>query len=360
MISAISSNLPALVLSRVLQGVGSAAVLSVNGAIIRHIYPKKEFGRGISLNAGVVAIFAAIGPTVAAGILTYCTWEWLFAINVPLGLLALSLGVKHLPDFRTESKFDWSNAILCAMTMLILIISIDGAGHQGKILQILIGFGFAIVMGIVLIQRELKVEIPLFPVDLYKIPLFASSIATSICSFIAQMAAFTSLPFFMQYVLMRTEVETGLLMTPWPIATALVSVLAGRLADRYPVGILCGLGLSIFAIGLVCIAQLPVETTDFNIMWRMVICGIGFGLFQTPNNRAILGSAPTSRSAAAGGMMSTARLIGQTIGAAFVSLSFVAIPHEPTRTVLYSAGVLSLVAAGVSLIRVGKRFHYQF
>lgn len=356
---AISSSLPALTLARVLQGVGAAATLSVNGAIIRRIYPKKEFGQGISLNAAAVAVFAALGPTIAAGILTFGTWEWLFAVNVPIGLVALYLGFKHLPDFQTESKFDWPNAILCAMTILILIISIDGVGHHGKIIQVMCGFGFAILLGIVLIHRELRVETPLFPVDLFKVPLFASSIATSICSYVAQMAAFTSLPFYMQAILLRNEVETGLLMTPWPLATALISILAGRLSDRYPVGILCGLGLSIFATGLMLIAELPIDTTDINIMWRMAICGVGFGLFQTPNNRAILGSSPVSRSGSAGGMMSTARLIGQTMGAAFVSLSFVVIPLEPTRTVLYGAGILSLVAAGVSLIRVGKRFHFQ-
>lgn len=204
--------------------------------------------------------------------------------------------------------------------------------------------------------RELKVDEPLFPVDLFKIPLFSSSVATSICSYIAQMAAFTSLPFFMQYVLSRTEVEIGLLLTPWPIATALTAIVAGRLADKYSVGILCGIGLTVFAIGLILIADLSSNVTDTTIMWRMAICGIGFGLFQTPNNRALLDSTPLSRSSAAGAMMSSARLLGQTIGAAFVSLSFVIIPIEPTRTTLYCAGLLSFIAAGVSLIRQSERF----
>lgn len=357
---AISSSLPALTLARVIQGVGAAGILSVNSAIIRRIYPKKEFGRGMGFNAFIVAIFSALGPTIASGILAIGTWEWLFALNVPIGLLALYIAMKHIPDYHNGSQFDWPNAVLCAMTISILIISIDGIGHHGKVIQVITGIFFAIFMGSILIYRELKVDEPLFPVDLFKIPLFSSSIATSICSYISQMAAFTSLPFFMQYVLLRTEVETGLLLTPWPIATALTAILAGRMADKYPVGILCGIGLAVFATGLTLMAELSTNATDITIMWRMAMCGIGFGLFQTPNNRAILDSTPLNRSSAAGGMMSSARLLGQTIGAALVSLSFVIIPIEPTRTVLYCAGLLSLIAAGVSLIRQGEKFRTQF
>lgn len=353
---AISSTLPALTLARVLQGVGAAGILSVNAAIIRSIYPKKELGKGIGIMAFIVATVAALGPTVAAGILAFGTWELLFAINVPIGLVALAIAVKHLPDSHNRYSFDWPNAILCAMTISILIISIDGIGHQGKLIQIGAGLFCALAMGVILIRRELMVDSPLFPVDLFKIPLFASSIATSICSFIAQMAAFTSLPFFIQYILGRSEVQTGLLMTPWPIATALTAILAGWLADRYSAGILGGIGLGVFACGLFLLAAIPSEVTDFEVMWRMAICGCGFGLFQSPNNRAILGAVPYHRSGSASGMLGTARLLGQTIGAALVSLAFGLVPVAPTRVVLYGAGILSVVAAVMSTIRISSRF----
>lgn len=353
---AISSSLPALTLARVLQGVGAAGILSVNAAIIRSIYPRKELGKGIGIMAFIVATAAALGPTIAAGILAFATWEWLFAINVPIGLAALAIAVKCLPDLRNGYSFDWPNAILCAMTISILIISIDGIGHQGKLAQIVAGLLFALAMGVILIKRELTVEAPLFPVDLFKIPLFASSIATSICSFIAQMAAFISLPFFIQSVLSRSEVQTGLLMTPWPIATAITAPLAGWLADRYSVGILGGVGLSVFSCGLFFLAAIPAGATDFDIMWRMAVCGCGFGLFQSPNSRAIISAVPDNRSGSASGMQGTTRLLGQTLGAAFVSLAFGLVPIAPTRAVLYGAGMLSIVAALVSTVRIASRF----
>lgn len=148
---AISSSLPALTLARVIQGIGAAGILSVNSAIIRRIYSKKEFGRGMGLNAFIVALFAALGPTIASGVLAIGTWEWLFILNVPIGLLALYIAMKHIPDYHNGSRFDWPNAILCAMTISILIISIDGIGHHGKVFQVVIGFLCALIMGTLLI-----------------------------------------------------------------------------------------------------------------------------------------------------------------------------------------------------------------
>lgn len=353
---AISSSLPALLLARVLQGVGAAGISSVNAAIIRLIFPKTKLGQGIGINSFVVAVSAALGPTIASGILTLGPWEWLFAINVPIGLFTLKIALKHLPNASHRQKFDWSNGILCAMTISIFIITIDGIGHEGKLSQIISGLTIAVIMTIILVRRELTVDAPIFPVDLLKVPLFASSIITSICSFIAQMMAFTCLPFYIQFYLERSQIETGLLMTPWPIATAITAPIAGRLADHYSVGVLGGIGLFIFAMGLFCLADLSPHMTTYDIMWRMALCGCGFGLFQSPNNRAILNSSPNHRSGAASGMLSTARLFGQTVGAALVSLAFGLYQINSMNVILIGAGILSLLSAAISMVRLGSRF----
>jgi DHA2 family multidrug resistance protein-like MFS transporter len=141
-------------------------------------------------------------------------------------------------------------------------------------------------------------------------------------------------------------------MTPWPLTTALVAPLAGRLADRYAAGILGGVGLGIFALGLLLLALLPGSPGLFDIVWRMAICGAGFGLFQTPNNRAIIGSAPRERSGGASGMLGTARLMGQSVGAALVALMFGVFGVVGTTAALLLATVCALCAAGVSLLRV--------
>ena len=157
------------------------------------------------------------------------------------------------------------------------------------------------------------------PVDLLRIPLFALSIATSILSFVSQMLAYVSLPFHIQGTLGRTVVETGILMTPWPVCTAAMAPIAGRLADRYPAGILGGVGLAIMAAACCCWLRCRTNRATLDIAWRMAALRHRFRIFQTPNNRAILMTAPLDRSGSAGGMLSTARLVGQTTGAALVA-----------------------------------------
>ncbi|MGH8269751.1 MAG: MFS transporter, partial [Steroidobacteraceae bacterium] len=192
---------------------------------------------------------------------------------------------------------------------------------------------------------------PLVPLDLLRIRLFRLSIATSVCSFIAQMAAMVALPFGIQQ-LGRSAVETGLLMTPWSVAVALTAPAAGRLADRHHPGILGGVGLLILSAGLLLLATIPHPATAWDFIWRMAVCGAGFGLFQSPNNRAMLASAPRARSGAAGGMLSTARLLGQTVGAAGVAILFRGYAQRGAEMALYIAAGFAVAAAILSLSRL--------
>jgi MFS transporter, DHA2 family, multidrug resistance protein len=349
---ALSGSLTTLTLARILQGVGAAGILCVNTALVRFIWPRASLGRGIGINALVVSVSAAVGPTVAAAILSVASWQWLFAINVPIGILAL-LSAWALPWTRRGAhRFDFISAILSALTFGLLIISIDGIGHEERLAWVGLEFAGACIAGFVLVWRQLSQAWPLFPVDLLRIPLFAMSIATSICSFAAQMMAYVSLPFFLQDHLGKSQVETGLLMTPWPLMTAVMAPIAGRLADRHSAGILGGIGLAVFAIGLALLALLPGQPGAPDIAWRMAICGLGFGLFQSPNNRAIIGSAPRARSGGASGMLGTARLLGQTIGAALVALFFGLFPASGTVIALATGAVIAAVAAAVSCLRL--------
>ena len=211
--------------------------------------------------------------------------------------------------------------------------------------------GAAFVFGALYVRHELRREAPLLPFDLLRIPIFSLSLATSVCSFFAQMAAFVALPFEIQR-LGRSAVETGLLMTPWPVAIACAAPIAGRLADRYPAGILGGIGLFALSAGLALLAAFPENGTAVDLMWRMALCGLGFGFFQSPNNRTLLSSAPRSRSGAAGGMLSTVRLLGQTIGAAIVAVLFRTYVERGAKIALVASAVMALIAAVFSLSRL--------
>ncbi|OWF74622.1 MFS transporter [Yersinia frederiksenii] len=355
---ALSDSLWTLTFARVLQGFGAAALMSVNTALIRIIYPRAQLGRGIGINSVIVAVSAAAGPTIASAILAVASWQWLFAINVPIGLLAWGLGMKYLPANNTKSngnRFDFNSSIMNALTFGLLIIAISGFAQGQSATVIAAEIIALLVIGFFFVRRQLSQPFPLLPVDLLRIPIFALSIGTSICSFAAQMLAMVALPFFLQSVLGRDEVATGLLLTPWPLATMVVAPIAGRLVERYHAGLLGGIGLAVFASGLFLLALLPQNPTDLDIIWRMMLCGAGFGLFQSPNNHTIISAAPQHRSGGASGMLGTARLLGQTSGAALVALMFNLFSTNGTHASLILAGCFASIAALVSLLRVSQK-----
>lgn len=357
LICALSTSFWTLTLARIFQGFSASAITSVNTAQLRTIYPRKQIGRGMGINAMVVAISAAAGPSIASGILAVSSWHWLFAINIPLGLAAFILGRKYLPrkEERSRRKFDIKSALANALTFGLLIYTMDGFAHHERMDYIAIQIVILMIIGVYYVRRQLGQTSPLLPLDLLKIPIFTLSIITSICSFIAQMLAMISLPFFLQNTLGHSEVMTGLLLTPWPIATLITAPAAGYMIERVHPGILGSIGMVIFGAGLFSLSTLDAGSTDIGIIWRLAICGMGFGLFQTPNNSTIISSAPTNRSGGASGMLGMARLLGQTFGTTLVALlfSFVA-QGKSTSACLLAGGGFALVAAIVSSLRISK------
>ena len=353
---AMSTSLTTLTIARIIQGFGAAGIMSVNGALVRFIYPRRWLGRGVGLNATIGSIASAVGPTVAAGILSVATWPWLFAVNIPIGLIAIPIAFRALPTTPTSGqRFDVASAVMNALTFGLLITAVAGLGHGESLGNVGAELFLAVGVGFVMVARQMARSSPLLPIDLLRIPVFALSVATSVCSFVAQAMALVSLPFLLENTLGFNEVHTGLLMTPWPLTVAIVAPFAGRAADRYPVGILSGCGLGVLATGLFCLAFLPSHPSSLDIAWRMTICGLGFGFFNTPNNRAIIMSAPPVRSGGASGMQATARLLGQTLGAALVALVFGLFPVHGTNVAMLVAGIAAAGAAGVSFLRMRTR-----
>lgn len=355
LICALSDSFITLVIARGLQGFSAAAITSVNTALLRVIYPSRLLARGMGINGLIIAVAAAAGPTVAAGILAIANWPWLFAINVPIGLIAFGLGLKFLPANPVKidgQRFDVTSAILNALTFGLLISVIDGFAHDLHWYFMVSGFALMLIIGWFFIRRQLRYPYPLLPVDLMHNRIFTLSLMTSVFSFIAQMLALVSIPFFFQRVLHLSEVATGLLLTPWPIATMIAAPLAGKLMDRISAGLLGSIGLLIFGLALFLLSALPAQPTHIDIIWRMFLGGIGFGIFITPNNSTIIASAPRERSGGASGMLGMARLLGQTVGAAFVAVIFAMFPGHGMRYALELGAILAVVSAVVSSIRI--------
>ena len=347
-----SHSLLALSCARVMQGIGAAGIMSVNIALVRYIFPKAQLGIGMGYASLIVAASSAAGPTLASVILSFAHWQWLFLINVPLGLIALVVAARTLPTTPASGHpFNFVSAILNALTFACLIAGLnsfsDVNAHAHGFALVIAG----ILFGVVYVQRERHMAMPMLPFDLLRMPVFALSMLTSISCFAAQSMAYLALPFYLEHTLGRSEVSTGFLMTPWPLMTAIVAPIAGRLSDRYVPQWLCSVGLIILSMGLVSIATITSEPSSVDLAWRLALCGLGFGLFQSPNNRIIISSAPKERSGAASGLQAMGRLLGQSIGAAFVAIIFGVVSGNHTVLIAWCAAGLTLLAAGVSGLR---------
>ena len=351
----LTATLPLLVVARVFQGIGAAMIMSVNTSLVRIIYPKRHLGKGVGLNATVVAIASVAGPTLAAAILSVASWPWLFAINVPVGIITFYLGRKYLPANPTRvlgRRFKWKEALFNALTFGLLIGCIEAYSHDVSHTTILAGAVCLLFVGVQYVRMQLHDKYPMLPFDLLKIPAFSLSVVTSVLSFTSQMLAMVAMPFLLVNTFHYEAVGTGLLMTSWPLVIVFVAPMAGWLVGKVHPGILGGIGLTIMSAGCFLLAFVPVDTTPLGLVWRLMLCGMGFGFFQSPNNHMLLSSAPPHRTGSASGMLATARLLGQTTGAALVALLFHLFGDTAPHDAMLLAGVLTLCGAFSSVTRL--------
>lgn len=350
---AVAPSLSFLVVARFLQGLGGAAIMSLGVSFFRHVLPQRDLGRALGWNALAVALSSAAGPTVGAIVLSTASWPWLFAVNLPLGALVLVF-TRNLPRVPGAARtVDLPSFALNALVFGALVLAAESLPTRPDLTVLLV----AVLMSSAwaLVRRELTRAAPMIPLDLLRGRAFRLSVLASICCFIGQSAAMVSLPFYLQTELRQSALNTGLLITPWPLAVALVAPWSGRLAGRISGAWLRVLGGTVLAIGLGAAAVWPLRGQPIVLVPIVALCGAGFGLFQVANNRNMLLSAPRQRSAAAGAMQGTARLTGQIIGGVVMTfLCTVTSSALAPRIGLTVAAGATLVAAVISGRRAAK------
>jgi len=318
-----SRTLEMLVVARFVQGIAGAAITVTTGPLLRRAFPPEMLGRATGFTAMSVALGAAAGPIVSGVILSVASWQWLFAINVPVALTSLALVMIFVaPQSGTGAPFDWKSALLSIASFGLAVFGCDALSHHAPWWAIAGQLGAALIVTIAFIRRELSLPLPMFAVDLFARAPFTLAVFACFASFISQTIAYIALPFLFQTVMGRTPLEVGELLLPWLLAAAAVAPFAGRLADRFNSSRLAAIGLAIFAAGLALSVHLAQHAAAWDIMWRMAVCGVGYGLFQSPNNRSLQSSAPRERSGGPQAIQGVARLLGQTTGAVLVALVF--------------------------------------
>ena len=354
----LSRSLPMLIASRALQGLGASMMMSVNTSIAKLVFPKRHLGKGVSINATVVALSAVSGPSIAAGILSVAPWPWLFAINIPVGIITFLMGWRFLPDNPTHivgRHFHIGDAILNAAVFGLLIGCIEMYSHGVTPVAVAAAAVLLIVPGFLYIRSQLRRRYPMLPFDLLRIPAFSMSVITSVVSYTAQMMVLVGMPFMLLHTFGMNAVETGAVMTAWPFIVMFVAPLSGSLSGKVHPGLLGGFGLLLMSAGCFLLSYIPEDASHLDIAWRLMMCGAGFGFFQSPNNHLLLSSAPNHRAGSASGMLSTARLVGQSAGAALVALFFHLSGDDAPHDAVFLAGILTICGAVFSSIRLGLR-----
>jgi EmrB/QacA subfamily drug resistance transporter len=304
---------------RVVQAVGAAMIMAMGPAIVARTFPPRERGRALGLNGISVSIGLSLGPALGGILTQVATWRAIFLINAPIGLLAIIWAARILPA-ETPGKglaFDLKGAVLSGVAVFALLLALSEGQGWGWTSPIVIGLvGAFVVLGGAFIFAERSSIQPMIDLALFRIRPFSAGLASVVVAFASLFTATFLLPFLLQQGRGFSPIEAGLLLTPVPIAMALVAPFSGAASDRFGPRVLASAGMAIMVLSLLSLTLLPVDFALPDLIWRLVLLGIGQGLFMSPNSSAVLGSVPRSRVGTASGTLAQMRVNGQALGIA--------------------------------------------
>jgi len=317
----LSNSLIMLVFSRGLQAIGAAGTMSTSHGIITHVFPSNERGRALGLNGTFVALGSMIGPPVGGIIVSFFSWQYIFLINIPIGILAIVIAMKTLPKSENNSneKFDIKGAILFGLTMVLLFGALTfgkEVGYENK--AIIASLIFSIVLFVIFIIVEKRTVQPLLKLEIFNNFLFSLSIFCAFISFVAISCSNIILPFYLQYVMKLTPSFTGLLMMVSPIILAFVAPMSGYISDRVGSEVLTFVGLMGTSCGLFLMSNLNEYSYLGTLISFIAIMTMGNGMFQSPNNSLVMSTVDKSNLGIAGSVNALVRNLGMVFG---ISLS---------------------------------------
>ena len=306
-----------LVAFRAVQGVGAAALMAMGPAIIARTFGPGERGKALGLNAVSVAIGLSLGPALG-GILTEVgTWRAIFLVNLPVGIFAMLWAARVLPaeERGQRQPFDVPGAVLTAGSLFALLLALNQGESLGWTSPPVVGLiALAIGLGVTFVIVERRTAAPMMDLDLFRVRAFSAGLVAVVVAFAGLFTATFLLPFLLQEGSGYTPLQAGLLITPIPIASAIVAPFSGALSDRIGQRLPASVGIALLTLGLLSLTTLPESFTPVELTWRLVLIGAGQGLFLSPNSSSVLGAVPRPRLGTASGMIAQMRVVGQALG----------------------------------------------
>ena len=304
---------------RIVQGVGAAMIMALGMAIVTEAFPGSERGRALGITGTIVSVGIAIGPTLGGLIVQNLSWHWIFFVNLPIGIIGTFMVFHYVPAFKPAGgqRFDYWGALLLCVALLSLLVALtlgqrNGFG-DGTVLMLI---GSFIVFMTTFILIELRMDQPMIDLRLFRNSLFSVSLTTGFIIFICLSGSLLLMPFYIQNVLGYNPQQTGLLMATVPVALGIIAPISGTFSDRFGSRPITVAGLAMLTLGFLAVSSLDAETTTLGYVLRFLPVGLGMGIFQSPNNSAIMGAAPRDRLGIASGMLAVTRTLGQTTGIA--------------------------------------------
>ena len=364
----LSFNIAMLIICRIVQALGASMLFSTGTAIITNAVPAENRGKALSVTAIAVALGLCAGPVIGGTLSTLFGWQSIFYINIPVGILGFILVQKNIPqDKKTISvPFDILGSLMIFLALLFILLPLNISGDYDIPP---VEFISSIVAGLLLIAlfaiHELRHKYPLFNIGLFKNRVFAASNAAALFIYMAQFIMVFLAPFYLEGLREYSALRSGLLYLPMPLAIMCIAPISGSLSDRFGSRYLSAAGAFVMSIGLSMLSLLNLNTSSAFIIISMIVTGLGFGMFQTPNNSAIMGNVPHGNRGTASGTLATMRNIGMVMGVAVSGALFSfyqskamalyskqgqtgALLHSSTFT--YSLHLTFLTAASVAII----------
>jgi EmrB/QacA subfamily drug resistance transporter len=353
-----ASSLPLLVAARAFQGLGGALILAPSVAIITDAFPASEHGLALGLNAVVVALGASAGPTLGGLITEHFSWRWIFYLNVPVGMLGL-LGAQRVlgnSGKREREPFDHAGAGLLAVGFTALTLGLSFGQEWGwTSVPLLTCLALSLVSLLATVRVERRVRNPIIDLALLRNRVFASALLSMTLAMLALFAVGFMLPFYFEELRGFSVAKSGLLLTPLPLTIAVVAPVSGSLADRIGSRWLASGGLAIACLGLLLLARLDAQSSEWDVIWCLVIIGLGQGIFQTPNTRALMNAAPADEQGESSGLLATGRVVGQSLSVALTGAIFASCGGATAGRML-AAPALSGTLAASEIIALQQTF----